>query len=675
MRLSTQFTNLPCHFIRQQIQLKRRIIMRKKIWYLCMSMFIVVMPLSAQTIDIRGHVQTETGDPIYGAAITVSSLNTTIGTDVNGKFYLSDGPLAINFASHQIPLIPEVRGTNLIFFVQNQSSKVSISIFDGNGNVLNDPITKNLVKGSYKIAPFIFLPTNAPRGMYYIQLVIGATASNHKMLLFDLGGDRNGLRKISAGVSSLATTNLKTTNGTPYSLHVSKNGFKSVTIPLYNLNVSLPPIVLTPADREVIQDMQHKAWDKQSKIAHEWGTFVSVQGSDGLVLDGLVHEEQDLPDFVYDLRDSTGVTGYSPKMETPVIYFYSPYSMKLAVRVDFPQGIVTQWYPAASWVNHAEPYSPFSEPSTNQIITDLTNGYIEWGGGNILTILAPQDTTPLAKVEENDPWIYSRQVDANTIKVCNVSKARIDNNLSFRLKEEYKDYEKCLFYRGLGNFPLPLIGQVTQEIVTAENCIVSMSLTNSKPTEQLKHLFIIKVVDNKAGFYYLPSLTDQHHLVKLMIQLEPMEISTEKLVLYLAEKLTLTGLYYKEALAMARTWQQGYFQDNGLRVLYVLPRSFVDNNLPLTFLKFGVENNPFSEVVRTFVARTELISPEREAQMLNTVRALAFGTTEERNEAVKVLNSWGRFAIPYLEKVKSLTDDSDILALVGELIDQHNIVN
>src|SRR5438477_12030332 len=34
-------------------------------------------------------------------------------------------------------------------------------------------------------------------------------------------------------------------------------------------------------------------------VVHEWGTFTSVQGADGVSLEGLSHEEEPLPDFVY----------------------------------------------------------------------------------------------------------------------------------------------------------------------------------------------------------------------------------------------------------------------------------------------------------------------------------------------------------------------------------------
>src|SRR5688572_15338365 len=34
-------------------------------------------------------------------------------------------------------------------------------------------------------------------------------------------------------------------------------------------------------------------------VVHEWGTFTSMSGADGVGLDGLQHEEEELPGFVY----------------------------------------------------------------------------------------------------------------------------------------------------------------------------------------------------------------------------------------------------------------------------------------------------------------------------------------------------------------------------------------
>src|SRR6266545_646594 len=58
-------------------------------------------------------------------------------------------------------------------------------------------------------------------------------------------------------------------------------------------------------------------------VVHEWGTFVSMESSDGLVLEGLHHDEADLPSFVHSRpRDQLRLHATQSKLETPVIYFY-----------------------------------------------------------------------------------------------------------------------------------------------------------------------------------------------------------------------------------------------------------------------------------------------------------------------------------------------------------------
>ena len=71
-------------------------------------------------------------------------------------------------------------------------------------------------------------------------------------------------------------------------------------------------------------------------VAHEWGTFTSVQGGDGVLLSWRPLESSRLPGFVYDWnkpglgRQSWAAMTFTKqslvtlqRMETPVIYFYS----------------------------------------------------------------------------------------------------------------------------------------------------------------------------------------------------------------------------------------------------------------------------------------------------------------------------------------------------------------
>ncbi|MGE3760189.1 MAG: hypothetical protein AB7H97_20660, partial [Pseudobdellovibrionaceae bacterium] len=106
-------------------------------------------------------------------------------------------------------------------------------------------------------------------------------------------------------------------------------------------------------------------------IMHEWGTFTSLQGSNGVAMRGLHHEEEKLPSFVStrDLRGELGraiprpVCGKIPcdeydrfyrsdngihvtqKMETPVVYFYAKEPTVVNMSILFPAGIISQYYP------------------------------------------------------------------------------------------------------------------------------------------------------------------------------------------------------------------------------------------------------------------------------------------------------------------------------------------
>src|SRR5436309_13804374 len=87
---------------------------------------------------------------------------------------------------------------------------------------------------------------------------------------------------------------------------------------------------------------------------HEWGTFTSVAGEDGAAIDwDALGCKDDLPGFVNDrgYRNFKFRLGGTVRMETPVMYFYSPRAMDARVKVAFPQGLITEWYPQADNVD------------------------------------------------------------------------------------------------------------------------------------------------------------------------------------------------------------------------------------------------------------------------------------------------------------------------------------
>ena len=102
----------------------------------------------------------------------------------------------------------------------------------------------------------------------------------------------------------------------------------------------------------------------ENYVAHEWGTFTSVQGADGVLLPWNPLETTQLPKFVHDWnkpgldrrpagglnRDTKSVFVTLQRMETPVIYFYSDKEQTVDVSVEFPKGTITEWYPQADQI-------------------------------------------------------------------------------------------------------------------------------------------------------------------------------------------------------------------------------------------------------------------------------------------------------------------------------------
>src|SRR5687768_5290713 len=108
---------------------------------------------------------------------------------------------------------------------------------------------------------------------------------------------------------------------------------------------------------------------RENLVVHEWGTFTSVAAPDGTPLMWApLTGPGDLPCFVI-RRGSSTLVKSSPaliRMETPVLYFYPDRAMTLSVTVDFPQGLITEWYPKASSVKPDTPTGYMSD------------GRIEW---------------------------------------------------------------------------------------------------------------------------------------------------------------------------------------------------------------------------------------------------------------------------------------------------------
>ena len=93
---------------------------------------------------------------------------------------------------------------------------------------------------------------------------------------------------------------------------------------------------------------------KTGLVVHEWGTFSSFSGSDGIAAK-FYPTGNDLPMFVYSTtRFTKGSNGGMVSLETPVLYFYTDKPINATVRAEFPTGTMTEWFPQAARSDDAE---------------------------------------------------------------------------------------------------------------------------------------------------------------------------------------------------------------------------------------------------------------------------------------------------------------------------------
>jgi len=320
-------------------------------------------------------------------------------------------------------------------------------------------------------------------------------------------------------------------------------------------------------------------------IAHEWGTFTSVAGLDGNPVEWApLSGPPDLPCFVE--RLGSGFVKYRPgmvRMETPVLFFYAPQAMTLSVHVDFPKGWMTEYYPAPTAV---EPKRPVGRKT----------GSIEWNNLQI----EPDSDPALPKTRGESRYYAARNTDAAPLEIGG-------------------QHEKMLFYRGVGDFYVPVLPRYLPN--------GKLEIHNTGRPIPLALLF--ENHDGKAGYQRIGRIQGN-------IEVDPRNLqeNLDRLKQDLIGDLVEFGLYRKEAIAMLDTWQDSWFEE-GSRIIAIEPREQVDEWLPTK-----ISPQP-AEMVRVFVGRIEMLSPGTRATI---ERAATAGDSQ-------TLKKFGRFLGVYASEM------------------------
>jgi hypothetical protein len=369
-------------------------------------------------------------------------------------------------------------------------------------------------------------------------------------------------------------------------------------------------------------------------VVHEWGTFTTVQGADGAQISWNPQTRVDLPDFVYASKmDGSWTSGphYHPKdltalvrMETPVIYFYSQRERVADVRVLFRGGILTEWYPQGTKVEFQGPYLTMAAPHTRQYL-------IEWQDVRVLardTREMTLDRLIRGKSDHDDHYYTARETDANFLRVAAPdARTRVE-------------YERDLFYRGLGYFEAPL------RVSMDSDASVSLAAREAEP---IAGMFLIDIRGDLMRYQKLDvAASSAASAVDRNTQpFEALDDVRPRAMQDMAAALVKQGLYEKEAQAMVNTWQDQWYAEEGTRVLYLLPRAWTDRTLQL-----NVSPRPDS-VVRVMVGRAELITPSVERELRKQILTFRTGDPKVRAQAVADVRAMrlGRSLSPAMIKI------------------------
>jgi hypothetical protein len=412
-----------------------------------------------------------------------------------------------------------------------------------------------------------------------------------------------------------------------------------------------------------------------SLTIHEWGTFTSVAGVDGSAVDwDALGCKDDLPKFVNaeQYRGFKWRLDGTVRMETPVMYFYSPHEITARVKVFFPKGVITEWYPngdnaiyeskalmdrmgasleklrsgsgadgRGAFLVQADSATAIAEDGKSKIYSDDTvykteslvqpyppgldpllvrlskslNG-IDTSLHQLMGAIAWSDikvqpgTTPDYPVESDPSRYYAaRGTDAAPITVGD-------------------QHEKFLFYRGVGRFQVPLSARVSNDgKVAVEN----------RGADPVPAVFLFENRGGRLGYRNVGALASRN-LDNAAVTLDrpSLDGSLSQLRYDLENALIAQGLFPKEAQAMVDTWRDSWFEE-GSRLIYIVPSPAIDAILPLQ-----AEPAP-SQIARVFVGRIELVTPETKRSV---EEALAKGDWP-------TVDRYSRFLEPILARISS----------------------
>ncbi|MDP1560591.1 MAG: hypothetical protein Q8M16_04260 [Pirellulaceae bacterium] len=401
-------------------------------------------------------------------------------------------------------------------------------------------------------------------------------------------------------------------------------------------------------------------------IVHEWGTFTTFSGSNGVHLDFRPLRDQELPRFVFDRARQDGFVWLGKarlktrvRMETPVTYFYTDVERKVSVDVEFPKGMLTEFYPPVRAqepaFNSDNAFSDMGEP--------IGGAKLHWGE---VTLIPTTLLRPAISDESTARWMgqcaeqrilpnaagnhyeAARATDSALVHIrLEPSKSAIGNRPS-------GDYlEKFLFYRGVGKFDIPVT------VVSDDSRVFQVS---NHGKETLRRAIVFRLHGEQFSYGIVPDIAPGQ-TVAVSEPKRLVELSTLHEIMQ--HELVAAGLYEREATAMLNTWSTSWFGEQGTRMFYLVPQEVTDRELPLNIVP-----QP-DQLLRVMVGRVEIMSASEEQRLITVVKTTAAQRKAElekmveqgiENPSVPIrvpdeLVALGRLAEPALHRLIEIQSD------------------
>ncbi len=352
----------------------------------------------------------------------------------------------------------------------------------------------------------------------------------------------------------------------------------------------------------------------QALEVHEWGTFTVLSGSNGIQIPWYASNSDlaHLPAFV-----SPGIGGKTGmatiRMETPVLYFYPEKEMEVSVEVSFKNGTVSETFP------HSYGGTVSFDPANIGSVAGKWTGKLH----------PPTNKGALAEIpainESKNPEPYGA---AREVPDAWIFESVLKEIPGLEVQPHFPQVEKFIFYRGACSDSLPVIAKTKGNEVSLENYDQS----------PVPFSTALRVKDGKAEWLalpkvpgYSPASKDNLILRNFTGAMRPLDEVESELATVWKNALAKQGLTPDEASAMVETWRKTWFRESGDRILSVMPSEKIDTMLPLK-----ITPTP-EKTIRVFVARFEMVSPEKEQQLVELL-----ASTDPTPEDLRALDL-GRF--------------------------------